>query len=100
MKTPEIRGPPLAKVPGNGTFDLPHQPGTGDSHLTSCPHKPGKIIQVQVVRPIVRVGIEANDGVEEFRAERQRAGVGMDRKNAIFHTGIADPLDVLRRAEP
>jgi hypothetical protein len=39
--------------------------------------------------------IDAYDGVEEVRGERQRAGVGVDRENAVRDAGIADALAVV-----
>ena len=53
MQAPEILGPPLAKMLGNGTVDFLHQPGPGNSDLAARLHKPGEVVQVQVVRPVV-----------------------------------------------
>ena len=41
-----------------------------------------------------------HDGVEELRGERQRPGVGVDRKDAVLDPGIPDALKFLRGAEP
>ena len=100
MQAPEILGPPLAKMIGNRTFDFLHQSGPGNSHRAARLHKLSEVVQVQVVRPVVREGIDAHDGVEELRGERQRPGIGMDRKHAVLDAGIPDALDVLRGAEP
>ena len=100
MQAPEILGPPLAKMVGKRTFDFPHQPGTRNSHLAARLHEPSEVVQVQVVRPVVEEGVNAHDGVEEVRGERQRPGVRMDREHAVLDAGIPDALEVLRGAEP
>src|ERR1700682_2174769 len=100
MQAPEIVGPPLAKMPGNWTFDFPHQPSTRNSHLSSWLHKSSEVIQIQVVRPVVWEGINAHDRVEEFDGEWQRPGIGVNREHPILDAGIPDSLGVFRRAEP
>ena len=96
----QILGPPLAKMLGNRAVDLPHQPGPGDSDRAARLHEPGEVVQVQVVRAVVEERVDAHDGVEELRGERQRPGVGVDREHAVLDAGIPDALEVLRGAEP
>src|SRR5215471_10593926 len=100
MQTPEFRGPPPAKVFGNGTFDFLNQPSAGNSYLAARLDKPCEVVQVEIVRPVVAEGINTQDGVKELRCERQQPGIGVDREDAVLHAGIPDSLDVLRDAEP
>jgi hypothetical protein len=95
METPEILGPSLLKMIGNRTFDLLHQSSPGYTYRAAWLHKLSEVIQVKVVRPVVRKGINAQDGVEELRGEGQRTGVGMDWKYALLETRIPDSLHVL-----
>src|SRR5216684_4083875 len=100
MKTREFRCPPPAKMFGKGTFDFLNQPSARNSYLAAWLDKPCQVVQVEIVRPVVAEGINAHDGVEELRCERQRPGIGVDRENAVLHAGIPDSLDVFRDAEP
>src|ERR1700682_3738264 len=100
MKTREFRGPPPAKMFGRGPSIFLNQPSARNSNLAAWLDKPCEVVQVEIVRPVVAVGINTRDGVEELRCERQRPGIGVDRENAVLHAGIPDSLDVLRDAEP
>ena len=85
---------------GKRAFDFPHQSRACDSDLAAGLHKPGEVVQVQIVRPVVIEGIDADDRVEEVRSEGKRPRVGVKRKHAVLDARIADALEVLRRAEP
>ena len=100
MQAPEILGPPLTKMLGRRPLDFSHQPGTSYSHQAARLHKPREVVQVQIIRPEGRETIDAHDGVKELSGERQRPGVRMDRKHAVFEAGIPDSLEVLPGAEP
>src|SRR2546425_12647091 len=50
MQTPQIRSPPLSKMLGNRTLDLPHQSGAGDSHPTARLHEPCEGVEIQIIR--------------------------------------------------
>ena len=85
---------------GTGVVDLLHEPGAGDAHRAARFHEPGEVVQVQVVRAVVEERVDRHDGVEELRGERQRAGIGVDREDAVLDAGVPDALQVLRGAEP
>src|SRR5439155_6452565 len=85
---------------GRSPLDFSHQPSTGNSHWAARLHKPCEVVQVQIIRPVVRKAIDAHDSVEELSGERQRPGVRMNRKHAVFDPGIPNTLHVLRGAEP
>ena len=55
-------------------------------------HELGEVVEVQVVRPEVREGVDADDGVEEAGGERQRPGVGVEREHAVLDPGVPDAL--------
>src|SRR5664279_2519875 len=63
MQAPEILGPPAFKMLGNGALDFPHQPGTGNSHLTPWLHKPSKVVQVQIVCCLLYTSPSPRDGL-------------------------------------
>ena len=100
MQAPEILGPPLTKVIRKETLDLPHQSSTCDSNGSTRLHKPRQVVQVQIIRPKIREGVDTDNGVEEVRGEWERPGVDVKRKHAILDPCIPDALHVLRRAEP
>src|SRR5215813_10417293 len=100
METREFRGPPPAKMFGKGTFDFLNQPSARNSNWAAWLDKPCEVVQVEIVRPVVAEGINTHDGIEELRCERQRPGIGVDRKHAVLHASIPNSLDVLRGAEP
>ena len=83
---------------GQRAVDFLHQSGAGNAQHASWLHEPGEVVQVQVVGPVVKEGIDGHDGVEEPGRERQRPGIGVDRKHAVLDAGIADALEVLRAA--
>src|SRR5439155_12411382 len=89
-----ILNPPLAKVRGNRAVHLAHQSGAGDPDRAARLDEPGEVAQVQVVRAVIDEGIDGDDGVEEFRGERQRPRVGVDGKDPVLDAGIPDALEV------
>jgi hypothetical protein len=60
MQAPEILGPPLVQMLGNGTFDFPHQSGTSNSHRASWLHKPREVVTDGICDQTPRRTIEPN----------------------------------------
>lgn len=81
MKTREFRGPPLAKMFGNRTFDFPNQPSARNSNLAAWLNKPDQVVQVEIVRPVVAEGIDTHGSVEKPRCERERPGPSSAARN-------------------
>ncbi len=100
MQTPEILGPPAAKLFRKRTFDFLNQTSTRNPYLAAWLDKPCEVVQVEIVRPVVVEGIDTHDGVEKLRAKRQLSGIGVDWEHAILDAGIPDSLQVLRNVEP
>src|SRR6516162_4344569 len=85
---------------GNRTFDFLHYSGPGDSDRTARFHEMREVVEVEVVRPKIREGVDTHDGVEEVRRERERSGIGMERENAILDAGIQNSLHIVRGGNP
>src|SRR5262249_31926725 len=100
MQAPEILSPPLSKMFGEAAFDLPRQPGAGDAYRAARLNKPGQVFQVQLIRTVVRKGVNGHDGVKEIPGERQSPGVGVDREYPCLDASIANALEVLSGAKP
>ena len=100
MKTPQIRRPPFAKMFGHGPFNFLYQSRTRYADLAPRFHETCEVVQVEVIRPVVDEGVDADNGVEEILRERKGAGIGMDGEHAIFQAGIADPLYIFGDAAP
>ena len=65
MERPEVLGPPLPQVLGDGAFDLAHQPGPGDGDRAARLDEVGEVVEVQVVGAEVVVGVDADRRVED-----------------------------------
>src|SRR4029077_18363383 len=100
MQAPEIAGPPVAEVLGNGAIDFLQQTGPGNAHLASQLHKPRKIVQVQVVCPVIAERINTYNGVKVVHTEGQRASICVDREDTIRNSGVLDSTGILPDAEP
>ena len=100
MQAPEIMGPPIAKMFRKWLINFLHQARARNSHLSRGLYKSREVIQVEVIGAKVRDGIDTDDGVEKIIGERQRSRVGMNWKDAIVDTGVANALGILRGAEP
>ncbi len=85
---------------GNGAIDLLQKPGTGDSNLALWLYKPGQVIQVKIVCPVVDDGINTNNGVKEINPEWQGPRIGVNREHSIPDPGIPDSLSVLGDVTP
>src|SRR5262245_31439955 len=85
---------------GNGAIDLLHQAGAGNSHLASWLHKPGQVVQVEIVGAVVDEGIDSNNGVKEVNPEWQVPRIGMHWEHAIGDPRISDSLSILRDVKP
>src|ERR1700680_1759180 len=85
---------------GNGAIDLLHQPSTGTSHLAPWLHKPGQVVQVQIVGSVVDEGIDRNNGVKEVNCEWQGPRIGVNWEHAIIDPGISDSQSVFRDVKP
>ncbi len=59
MQAPEVGRPERAEVIGDRAVELAHQTGAGDAHLSARLHEPGEVAQVQVIRPVVDIRINA-----------------------------------------
>src|SRR5262245_21319675 len=100
MQAPEILGPPLPEMFGNGVVELVHQSSAGNSERTRGFYEASQVVQIGVIGPVVREGIDGDDGVKEFIGEWQRPGLGVDREDPILDAGVTNPLNVLGGAEP
>src|SRR5712692_3849387 len=82
------------------TVNFPHQPCTRNSDRAARLHEPSEVVQIQVVRPEINKGVDADHRVEKVWSEGKRARIGVKRKDAILDARIPDALHVLRSAEP
>ena len=92
--------PPRPKVLRHRSLDLLDDAGAGDADRPAGLHEMREVVQIQIVGAVVRERVDRDDGVEELGRKRQRPRIRVNRKHAVVDTGIADPLDVLRGAEP
>jgi hypothetical protein len=76
MQAPEILSPPLAHVIGRSPSDFLHEPGARNGEQAARLHKPGDVVQVQVVRAEVREGIDTD------YASKNSGANGSDRASA------------------
>jgi len=71
MQAPEILRPPFAKMFRHLPFNFARQPRPCNPQYPSRLHKPSEIVEVKVIRPVVREGIYRYDGIEKLCGKRQ-----------------------------
>ena len=73
---------------GDARAPHPRSPGSNprrDGNRAARLHEATEVAEIQ--RAELRERIDADDGVEEFRGERQRPRIRMNRKDAVLDTG-------------